>query len=94
MQGKHQIQSSGGVFAKGPSDWGAQVPQRGRAAQLRLPGDLQVAAQRLQPGPHGVDYQLMFVAVLARTGQRGTVGGIDGRVVGAGAEPANGWQIT
>ena len=42
MQRQRQIHCGGGLFAQGAADRGAQVPQRGGAAQLRLGCDVEV----------------------------------------------------
>lgn len=60
------------------------MPNGGGAAQLRLGGDRQPVAQRLQGRPDGLDDQLMLVPVLGRAGQRRAVGGVNLGVGGPG----------
>ena len=52
------------------------MPQRGGVAQLGFGRDIEIAAQRFQRSPHGVDDEIVLVAVLGGVGQRGAIGGI------------------
>ena len=76
MQREREIECGGGPFAQCPADRGAQMPQCRGATQLGFTRDLEVAAQRFQCGSHGLDDELVLMAILGGVGQGRTMGGV------------------
>src|SRR5689334_9545051 len=56
------------------------MPDRRGLAQLRRRRDLKIDAERIERLTHRVDHELVFVAILGRSGEGGTAGLVGVRV--------------